>query len=678
MNISLFFPPGTDPRAPYLALPCLAATLRKAGIETSLYDLDVGGVHALLDSQNLASAGHQVRKMATSRDMAHWRLAQLSQEMPARAAHALAVLRDERFYDPNQYCAARSAIYDALDLVSAAQSGAVHYGISPIRYDVDGIDVQKLSDLKQVTQSDGSNLFADYWQRCIFPQLAQSPPDIAGIAINNRQQIIPGLLLARRLKEQKHFVVIGGAFFTKFVSKLAHLPEFFELFADGVIAYEGETALVELAGALQSGRDYSRVPNYLYVDRGQVKVNRTHVENVAELPCPDFTGLPLDKYLAPSIVLPIFLGKGCYFNRCKFCDIPYINHISKKAYRLRETDQIVSHILELRERFGCRHFEITDEALPPRTLEHLADALEPYQHENFCFVGYGRLEPAFTADTCRKIARMGMKKLFFGLESGSQEILDDMDKGIKVAEVPAILKNCRDAGISFHIFSIIGFPRESEQASRETFAFFERNAALLDHPGNSFDIHPFGLEMRTAYFAEASALGIMISPAALAKDFVIGVGQEWFNMWGITHGEVERLANDYNAGLRQIFSASHNYAEHLWPAFEEYSVLYADYYAGRPFPYRSGLPDETSPARYRLRWSPSIVFTKSGNKIEVQSRSGQAEIEPDAVKWVGSSGYHGVREILNELERHSRQDRESVRLLLGQWTANGFLQIEPQ
>ena len=44
----------------------------------------------------------------------------------------------------------------------------------------------------------------------------------------------------------------------------------------------------------------------------------------------------------------------------------------------------------MKQRYGCRHFEFTDEALPPRTLEHLADALRPYEHENLRFVGYAR------------------------------------------------------------------------------------------------------------------------------------------------------------------------------------------------------------------------------------------------------------------------------------------------
>ena len=86
------------------------------------------------------------------------------------------------------------------------------------------------------------------------------------------------------------------------------------------------------------------MPNYLYLEKGVVKVTPSRTEDVPSLPTPDFDGLPLDRYLSPAPVLPILTGKGCYFNRCKFCDIPYINHISKKAYRVRSAGQVVEDV----------------------------------------------------------------------------------------------------------------------------------------------------------------------------------------------------------------------------------------------------------------------------------------------------------------------------------------------
>ena len=131
--------------------------------------------------------------------------------------------------------------------------------------------------------------------------------------------MIPGLTLSRALRKRGHFVVLGGTVYTKFRQQLQALPAFFEYFADGVVVYEGETALLELVNQLSGARDFSTVPNYLSV-AGGVRFTYNHAEDVAKLPDADSLGLPLERYLTPETVLPILFGKGCYFNRCKFCN----------------------------------------------------------------------------------------------------------------------------------------------------------------------------------------------------------------------------------------------------------------------------------------------------------------------------------------------------------------------
>ena len=73
-----------------------------------------------------------------------------------------------------------------------------------------------------------------------------------------------------------------------------------------------------------------------------MQVNRPfHVEDLTALPTPDFTGLPLDRYLAPAAVLPYNLGKGCYWNNCLFCEIPLINNLPGTHYRVKSARLIV-------------------------------------------------------------------------------------------------------------------------------------------------------------------------------------------------------------------------------------------------------------------------------------------------------------------------------------------------
>ena len=676
MHVTLIFPPATDPRAPHLALPYLAAVLRRAGISTRLIDADIWGLIALLRPEAIQ---RNVRKLTLRppggiEARALSRLVRRSEALVDEIPRALAVLRDpESFYDAHRLQAARDSLFDGVGLACLVADRPIRYGLCPIQYEVDGVDEQCLADLIAVTADRRGNLFEDYWEAELLPSIEAEHPDLVGISIVNRQQLLPGLMLARRLRERGLFVVLGGTVFTKFVSKLMQLPAFFAHFADGVIVYEGETAILELVAQLKSGRDFSRVPNYLHVRGGRVQLGKTHVEDVDELPTPDFAGLPLQDYLTPQPVLPILVGKGCYFNECKFCDIPFINHVSKKPYRVRSPQKIALDILSLNDRFECRHFEITDEALPPRLLEKLADELEPHSNRRLSFTGYARLEPGFTAPLCAKLARMGMRKLFFGLESGDQRTLDHMKKGIRLENVRPVLQHCRDAGILFHIFSIIGFPEESEASARNTLRFFEDNVDIIDHPGNSFDIHPFGLELRTDYFANADRLGLNIPPETLNKEFVIGVRSEWSNTRGLSQSDVSRLVGEYNEALRHIYCRFHNCDLHLWPGFEEFAVLYADHYSDRHFPFRTALPDEGDCLRFAIVWCPDALVESSVGAVQVSSRTRAVTVSEQAYRVLGSNHPRTLREFFSDCLAHNLIGTGEHAELGIRWTINELI-----
>jgi hypothetical protein len=632
MEAVLLIPPATDVRSPHLAVPSLVAALRAGGVRTRVRDLNLEGLLSFLDPAPLVEA---TRACQARLDLAYGderaRLREVlgtADRVVTGIAEALRVLRDpEHFYDPYRHHVARATVIAALDLVSAA-SGRVQYNISTARYEVAGVDPSRLADLERVTTDPSANLFHDFYHDSVLPELERSRPDLVGISILNGQQILPGLMLARLLKARGHFVVIGGTVYAKFVDELMHRPRFLTLFCDALVPYEGETALLALLEQLTGRRDLAAVPNLLYLDRsGSPVLGPSHVEDVNALHTPDFGCLPLQRYLSPSPVLPLLTGKGCYFNRCKFCDIPFINTISPRAYRVRSPELVAADVATLQAHHGARHFEITDETLSPKLLLRLADALDRHPGVEARFVGYARLERGFTPQACARIHEMGVRKLFFGLESGAQKTLDHMVKGIDIGTARAVLRNCADAAIGFHLFSIIGFPEEDEASARETLGFMVEQADVLAHPRNSFDIHPFGLDLRTEYFDQAERHGAVIDAAALAKrDFPISV-DAWENTRGLGQEDVDRLLAEFGAVLRDRFAGVRNYPDALWPGFEEYAVLYGDHYDGRPFPYRLCLPPPGDPVPVRLEWAEDVrVRVAPGGRCTVSTLTGSATV----------------------------------------------------
>jgi anaerobic magnesium-protoporphyrin IX monomethyl ester cyclase len=624
MRVALVFPPLCDPRAPQLALPSLAAFLRKVGIEVSLYDLNLQGITDLFDDASLMDARVALSQLARKSPTEEvQRAVMVAERLIGSAADSLTILRDRTaFFDPMMFAGARRTLDDVLRVHSLAAT-VVDAGLSPIRYRVRGLNAASLKDLISASARPETDLFQSSTARLI-ADLRALDPILVGITITNRQQIFPGLGLAHRLRAAGQFVVIGGAVFSKFREQLRVASEFFRVFADAVVVYEGETALLGLIDALASGTPLVAVPNLLFSRDSKVVATITHVEAVPLLPTPDFTGLPINKYLSPYPVLPILTGKGCYFNRCKFCDIPFINHISKKAYRVRPAETVASDVHELHLRHGVSHFVITDEALSPKLLIELAEAFDK-RPGAFSFTGYARPERGFTAEACERIARFGMRKLFFGLESGSQTTLDHMDKGIQISDVPVILANCRQAHIDFHLFGIVGLPKETADEARKTVRFLLDNRSVIDNPGSSFDVHPFGLELRTRYFDESEAHGVAIKTGSLSREFLIGLeGDDWINTEGLSATETRHLiATEFAPALRQAFHTWHATPDPIWPPQEEYAVLYAAFYKDRPFRWRTSMPDGAlasgQPTRFSFVTSFGYVLDRTRSTASIHN-----------------------------------------------------------
>src|SRR5262249_36653655 len=243
MNVSLLFPPATDPRNPHLSLASLAAVLRRAGVRTTVRDLDLEALLFLIEPARVAAAAQTCRQRLGPNakgtdDPAPWRLREHGRYLVDHIGEAPGILRHpEAFFQPHRFHAARACIAGALELVSAA-NGLARYNIAPVSYEVAGIDPTRLRDLAAAAAQPRANLFDEFYRERVLPDLERDRPDLVGVSILNHQQLIPGLLLSRELRSRGHFVVIGGTVFSKFTDALLRSARFFELFCDGVIVYE--------------------------------------------------------------------------------------------------------------------------------------------------------------------------------------------------------------------------------------------------------------------------------------------------------------------------------------------------------------------------------------------------------------------------------------------------------
>jgi anaerobic magnesium-protoporphyrin IX monomethyl ester cyclase len=298
-----------------------------------------------------------------------------------------------------------------------------------------------------------------------------------GISIPSMPQMLAAMTLAYLVKQsglQCH-VTVGGPHVTMLREQIARTPALFELI-DSAVVFDGEVPLLRLVEALEGHGDLNAVPNLIYYEReqsGQRTKAQIHVtqrkepEKIENLPLPDFTGLPLDRYLAPHLVLPLMTARGCYFGKCAFCNVGYGEAESFSQLR---AEALANQMQTLYERYGTRHIFFADEAVTPRNLRHLSTILIT-RRLPLHWGGCARFEKVLSRDLLEQMGRGGCRMILFGLESASQPIMDLMVKGTELEHMSRILHESTAAGIWNHTFFFFGFPGETLADAQATVNF---------------------------------------------------------------------------------------------------------------------------------------------------------------------------------------------------------------
>lgn len=485
MRVTLIFPPSWLPSQPFLSLPVLTAFLRKEGIDVVQRDLNVEFLEVLLSKEGAVSMGEEMRSalakvQVSARPEGYNLLRQAVELMPyltERVEWAKSVFRSEDFYDIEKYMEALKVIDRYLEA-----AGSLYYPSSITNFDNNmRYSVYSSSDVMSAVGDEKENIFLGIFRKHFVPSVLEQRPGIIGISVTSTSQLIPGLTLARLVKEADRdvHVTVGGSVFTKLIDNLLKGVDVFFSFVDSFVVFEGEHALLELANQVSGRCDLSKVPNLIYREGGTVRLNEPfYVEDVSLLATPDYDGLPLPLYHSPRRVLPVQTSRGCYWGKCTFCNL----HYDHKHFRPK-TDLVVRDIQTIKERHDTNLFFFADECIPVSTLKKLVKELPELDIK---WIAGVRFEDGLSRDLIRDMRSAGCLKLVFGLESYSQRVLDLMEKGTKRDTINRILKDCLDEGIATHVYTIVGFPTETVEEAFESVNFILDNERLVSSPGFSF------------------------------------------------------------------------------------------------------------------------------------------------------------------------------------------------
>lgn len=307
--------------------------------------------------------------------------------------------------------------------------------------------------------------------RLLRPLLA-GDPELVGLSVVFPQQLIPALALARRLREpetgRRPMVVLGGAALSSL--RVEELLGACADVVDAVAVGEGEVTTMWLC----AGEPLEHIPGLVRLTPGEgaVRISRPAAIPIDLLPPPDFSDLDLRRYLNPEPVLPFLLSRGCRWSRCRFC----AHNASWGRYRRLEPATAAEHLA----RHDARHFFSADQYVEAGDLVGLAGALEGLQLRPAGLHVFGRPLPSYSAEALERAAAAGVRWISWGVESGSQRLLDLARKGIEVEVVRRVLRDAARAGISNMMMLIHGLPGGTDEDLEATFRLVEDVYPHLD------------------------------------------------------------------------------------------------------------------------------------------------------------------------------------------------------
>ena len=205
------------------------------------------------------------------------------------------------------------------------------------------------------------------------------------------------------------------------------------------------------------------------------------VENLDELPLPDFSLYDLDSFFTPSRALPMLTSRGCPWRKCEFC----AHHSGYDRYREHSVEYIERMTEHYKNEYKCKYLMLHDESLMPARGLELANAFEGQGVYVYSYA-YPR---GFTRPILKKMYDSGFRVLVWGVESGCQRVLDLMNKGTKVNEISQILKDSYDERITNVCFVFFGFPGETKEEALKTVDFLEQNKEYIERHSVGKYIH---------------------------------------------------------------------------------------------------------------------------------------------------------------------------------------------
>lgn len=305
--------------------------------------------------------------------------------------------------------------------------------------------------------------------------------DIIGFSLNYGQ-FLPSLAIAKQVKAKypDKKIVFGGSTTMNDLGKA--ILESFD-YVDVIISGEGEKALTLLA---KNNESINQIPGLITkTTSSQIIHNSPSFIDLNTLPFVDFSSFyeqlnmttpNIQQYVQLNSRLPIEISRGCWWNKCSFCN----QQAYYPFYREKHIDRFVEELNYLSETYKMLSFQIIGSTLPIDNLRNLCKKIISLE-KDFSFIAETRSDQLKSNDYLL-LKKAGFHIIQTGIETFSKNLLKKMKKGTRIIDNIAALKFCKEYGIKNEYNIITNFPTENNHDFNETLSTISWFNQYLDPP----------------------------------------------------------------------------------------------------------------------------------------------------------------------------------------------------
>lgn len=354
----------------------------------------------------------------------------------------------------------------------------------------------------------------------IINQILKEKPTHVALSFVYNSQVFWGTVLINKLKEHNIKCYVGGPAITDKLKKIAnysaHEVEFLEEINKDLNFEQKENNNTKES-------KINKQTNNIKVDMNNLNCN-TIV---------DFNDYEKDDYLSKEIIIPIRTSTSCPYKQCTFC-----THHGNGTY----FEYNINNILETIKKSKFKNVCFIDDYILPKRLKQLTDGLKGEDVKWWI-----QTKPVKEIIPLLKDAsNAGLRCISWGVESGSQDILDKIKKGTNISDINSVLEESKKCNIKNVVYVMFGFPSETKEQFVETIDLLKKNDKNIDivsttifglQRGSYIYSHPEEFSIKQIHSEERTLL-----PPKITYDVVSGMTTE----------QATRLKSKYSKTLKKL------------------------------------------------------------------------------------------------------------------------------